>query len=215
VKSVRILIADDHELFRRGIAAELTQVPGWVVAADAANGRDAVSMAAEIKPDIIVLDLTMPELNGLEAARKIIAADPAARILILTAHESEQVVREVLSAGARGYVLKSDAGRVLVTAVQALLDGRYFFTSTVAQMVLDGYLRSEARDADAAHTLSAREREIVQLLAEGNSNKDIARALDISVNTAETHRSNIMRKLGFASLADLVRYAIRNRMIEP
>jgi DNA-binding NarL/FixJ family response regulator len=215
VKSVRILIADDHELFRRGIAAELTQVPGWVVAADAANGRDAVSMAAEIKPDIIVLDLTMPELNGLEAARKIIAADPAARILILTAHESEQVVREVLSAGARGYVLKSDAGRVLVTAVQALLDGRYFFTSTVAQMVLDGYLRSEARDADAAHTLSAREREIVQLLAEGNSNKDIARALDISVNTAETHRSNIMRKMGFGSLPELVRYAIRNKIIEP
>ena len=215
MKSVRILIADDHELFRRGIAAELTQVPGWVVAADAANGRDAASMAAELKPDIIVLDLTMPELNGLEAARKILAADPAARILILTAHESEQVVREVLSAGARGYVLKSDAGRVLVTAVQALLDGRYFFTSTVAQMVLDGYLRSEARDADAAHTLSAREREIVQLLAEGNSNKDIARALDISVNTAETHRSNIMRKMGFASLADLVRYAVRNRMIEP
>jgi DNA-binding NarL/FixJ family response regulator len=215
MKSVRILIADDHELFRRGIAAELTEVPGWVVASDAANGRDAVAAAAEIKPDIIVLDLTMPELNGLEAARKIISADPAARILILTAHESEQVVREVLSAGARGYVLKSDAGRVLVTAVQALLDGRYFFTSTVAQMVLDGYLRSEARDADAAHTLSAREREIVQLLAEGNSNKDIARALDISVNTAETHRSNIMRKMGFASLAELVRYAIRNRIIEP
>jgi DNA-binding NarL/FixJ family response regulator len=215
MKSVRILIADDHELFRRGIAAELTQVPGWVVAADVANGRDAAAAAAEIKPDIIVLDLTMPELNGLDAARKIISADPAARILILTAHESEQVVREVLSAGARGYVLKSDAGRVLVTAVQALLDGRYFFTSTVAQMVLDGYLRSEARDADAAHTLSAREREIVQLLAEGNSNKDIARALDISVNTAETHRGNIMRKMGFTSLAELVRYAIRNRMIEP
>jgi DNA-binding NarL/FixJ family response regulator len=215
MKSVRILIADDHELFRRGIAAELTQVPGWVVAADAANGRDAAAMAAEIKPDIIVLDLTMPELNGLEAARKIISADPAARILILTAHESEPVVREVLSAGARGYVLKSDAGRMLVTAVQALLDGRYFFTSTVAQMVLDGYLRSEARDADAAHTLSVREREIVQLLAEGNSNKDIARALDISVSTAETHRGNIMRKMGFASLAELVRYAIRNKIIEP
>jgi DNA-binding NarL/FixJ family response regulator len=215
MKSVRILIADDHELFRRGIAAELTQVPGWVVAADAANGRDAAAVAAELKPDIIVLDLTMPELNGLEAARKIIAADPAARILILTAHESEQVVREVLSAGARGYVLKSDAGRVLVAAVQALLDGRYFFTSTVAQMVLDGYLRSEAQDAESARTLSAREREIVQLLAEGNSNKDIARALDISVNTAETHRSNIMRKMGFASLPELVRYAIRNRIIEP
>jgi DNA-binding NarL/FixJ family response regulator len=215
MKSVRILIADDHELFRRGLAAELTQVPGWVVAADAANGRDAVALAAELKPDVVVLDLTMPELNGLEAARKIASADPAARILILTAHESEQVVREVLSAGAQGYVLKSDAGRVLVAAVQALLDGRFFFTSTVARMVLDGYLRNESRDADAAHTLSAREREIVQLLAEGNSNKDIARALKISVNTAETHRSNIMRKMGFASLPELVRYAIRNRIIEP
>jgi DNA-binding NarL/FixJ family response regulator len=215
MNSVRILIADDHELFRRGLAVELAQVHGWVVAADAANGRDAVALAAELKPDIVVLDLTMPELNGLEAARKIIAADSSALILILTAHESEQVVREVLSAGARGYVLKSDAGRVLVAAVQALLDGRFFFTSTVARMVLDGYLRSESRDADAAHTLSAREREIVQLLAEGNSNKDIARALQISVNTAETHRSNIMRKMEFASLPELVRYAIRNRIIEP
>jgi DNA-binding NarL/FixJ family response regulator len=215
MKSVRILIADDHELFRRGLAAELTQVPGWIVAADAANGRDAVALAAELKPDVVVLDLTMPELNGLEAARKIVSADPAARILILTAHESEQVVREVISAGAQGYVLKSDAGRVLVAAVQALLDGRFFFTSSVARMVLDGYLRNESRDADAAHTLSAREREIVQLLAEGNSNKDIARALKISVNTAETHRSNIMRKMGFASLPELVRYAIRNRIIEP
>jgi DNA-binding NarL/FixJ family response regulator len=215
MNSVRILIADDHELFRRGLAVELAQVRGWVVAADAANGRDAVALAAELKPDIVVLDLTMPELNGLEAARKIIAADPAALILILTAHESEQVVREVLSAGARGYVLKSDAGRVLVAAVQALLDGRFFFTSTVARMVLDGYLRSESSDPDAAHTLSAREREIVQLLAEGNSNKDIARALKISVNTAETHRSNIMRKMGFASLPELVRYAIRNGIIEP
>jgi DNA-binding NarL/FixJ family response regulator len=215
MNSVRILIADDHELFRRGLAVELAQVRGWVVAADAANGRHAVALAAELKPDIVVLDLTMPELNGLDAARKIIAADPAALILILTAHESEQVVREVLSAGARGYVLKSDAGRVLVAAVQALLDGRFFFTSTVARMVLDGYLRSESSGADAAHTLSAREREIVQLLAEGNSNKDIARALEISVNTAETHRSNIMRKMGFGSLPELVRYAIRNRIIEP
>jgi DNA-binding NarL/FixJ family response regulator len=213
---IRILIADDHELFRRGVAAELAQVPGWVVAAEAANGRDAVALVAELKPDLIVLDLSMPELNGLEAARKIVADAPAARILILTAHESEQVVREVLSAGARGYVLKSDAGRILVAALQALLDGRFFFTSSVARMVLDGYLRSESpNDAEAAQTLSAREREIVQLLAEGNSNKDVARALQISVSTAETHRSNIMRKMGFASLPELVRYAIRNRIIEP
>jgi DNA-binding NarL/FixJ family response regulator len=215
MNSVRILIADDHELFRRGLAAELTQVPGWVVAGEAANGRDAVELAAALKPDLVVLDLTMPELNGLEAARKIISVNPAARVLILTAHESEQLVREVLSAGAQGYVLKSDAGRILIAALQALLDGRSFFTSNVARMVLDGYLRSESRDASTPETLSAREREIVQLLAEGNSNKDISRALKISVKTTETHRSNIMRKMGFGSLPELVRYAIRNKIIEP
>jgi DNA-binding NarL/FixJ family response regulator len=215
MNSVRILIADDHELFRRGVAAELTQVPGWAVAGEASNGRDAVELAAALKPDLVVLDLTMPELNGLEAARKIISVNPAARVLILTAHESEQLVREVLSAGAQGYVLKSDAGRILIAALQALLDGRSFFTSNVARMVLDGYLRSESRDASTPETLSAREREIVQLLAEGNSNKDIARALKISVKTTETHRSNIMRKMGFGSLAELVRYAIRNKIIEP
>ena len=215
MKSIRILIADDHELFRRGVAAELTQVPGWVVAAEATNGRDAVALAASLKPDIVVLDLTMPELNGLESARQIVAADPSARILILTAHESEQLVREVLSAGAQGYVLKSDAGRTLIMALQALLAGGSFFTSNVARMVLDGYLRSDSREAVPAQTLSAREREIVQLLAEGNSNKDIARVLDISVKTAETHRSNVMRKMGFDSLAELVRYAIRNNIIEP
>jgi DNA-binding NarL/FixJ family response regulator len=215
MNSVRILIADDHELFRRGLAAELTQVPGWVVAGEASNGRDAVELAAALKPELVVLDLTMPELNGLEAARKIISANPAARVLILTAHESEQLVREVLSAGAQGYVLKSDAGRILIAALQSLLDGRSFFTSNVARMVLDGYLRSESRDASTPETLSAREREIVQLLAEGNSNKDIARALKISVKTTETHRSNIMRKMGFGSLPELVRYAIRNKIIEP
>jgi DNA-binding NarL/FixJ family response regulator len=215
MNSVRILIADDHELFRRGLAAELTQVPGWVVAGEASNGRDAVELAAALKPDLVVLDLTMPELNGLEAARKIISVNPAARVLILTAHESEQLVREVLSAGAQGYVLKSDAGRILIAALQALLDGRSFFTSNVARMVLDGYLRSESRDASTPETLSAREREIVQLLAEGNSNKDIARTLKISVKTTETHRSNIMRKMGFGSLPELVRYAIRNKIIEP
>jgi len=215
MREVRILIADDHELFRRGLAAELTQVPGWVVAGEAANGREAVELAAALKPDLVVLDLTMPELNGLEAAGKILAADSASRVLILTAHESEQLVREVLTAGAQGYVLKSDAGRILVAALQALLDGGTFFTSNVARIVLDGYLRSESNGADVAETLSAREREIVQLLAEGNSNKDIARALNISVKTSETHRSNIMRKMGFGSLAELVRYAIRNKIIEP
>jgi DNA-binding NarL/FixJ family response regulator len=133
----------------------------------------------------------------------------------LTAHESEQLVREVLRAGAQGYVLKSDAGRTLVAALQALLDDRPFFTSNVARMVLDGYLRGESQEAGTLHALSAREREIVQLLAEGSSNKDVARTLKISTKTAETHRSNIMRKMGFGSLAELVRYAIRNQIIDP
>ncbi|MGA2397006.1 MAG: response regulator transcription factor [Steroidobacteraceae bacterium] len=215
MKPARILIADDHELLRRGLVAELSEVPGWVVVAEVANGRDAVASAAEFKPDLVVLDLTMPELNGLEAARRILSAEPSTRILILTAHESEQLVREVLSVGARGYVLKSDAGRILVVALQALLEGGSFFTSSVARVVMDGYLRNEASAPSAAQTLSGREREIVQLLVEGNSNKDVARALNISVKTAETHRSNIMRKLGLGSLPELVRYAIRNNIIEP
>jgi len=213
--AARILIADDHELLRRGLVAELSQVPGWIVVAEVANGRAAVASAAELKPDLVVLDLTMPELNGLEAARQILTADASMRILILTAHESEQLVREVLSVGARGYVLKSDAGRILVVALQALLAGGSFFTSSVARMVMDGYLRNDASEASTTQTLSSREREIVQLLAEGNSNKDVARALNISVKTAETHRSNIMRKLCLGSLPELVRYAIRNNIIEP
>ena len=213
--AARILIADDHELLRRGLVAELSQVPGWIVVAEVANGRAAVASAAVLKPDLVVLDLTMPELNGLEAARQILTADASMRILILTAHESEQLVREVLSVGARGYVLKSDAGRILVVALQALLAGGSFFTSSVARMVMDGYLRNDASEASTTQTLSSREREIVQLLAEGNSNKDVARALNISVKTAETHRSNIMRKLGLGSLPELVRYAIRNNIIEP
>jgi len=184
------------------------------VVAEATNGRDAVEQALQVKPDLIVLDLSMPQLNGLSAARRILAADPDARILILTVHESEQLAREVLAAGALGYVLKSDAGRTLIAALEALIDGRPYFTSKVGRMVLEGYLRAPAPEIVTQPVLSARELEVVQLLAEGRSNKDVAKALGISVKTAETHRSNIMRKTGFASLADLVRYAVRNGIIE-
>ena len=215
MKTVRILIADDHELVRKGIATTLEEVPGWTVVAQAENGRQAVDLAQSLRPDIVILDMTMPELNGLEATRQILSNRTGERVLILTAHESEQLVREVLNAGAQGYVLKSDAGRALVTAVEALLDGRPFFTSKVARIVLDGFLRSPdgAPRGDAAQTLSPREREIVQLLAEGKSNKEVARALGITVKTAETHRGNIMRKMEFASLSDLIRYAIRNNIV--
>ena len=214
MKRVRILIADDHEVVRRGLTAQLAHNPAWVVVAEATNGRDAVEQALQVKPDLIVLDLSMPQLNGLSAARRILAADPDARILILTVHESEQLAREVLAAGALGYVLKSDAGRTLIAALEALIDGRPYFTSKVGRMVLEGYLRAPAPEIVTQPVLSARELEVVQLLAEGRSNKDVAKALGISVKTAETHRSNIMRKTGFASLADLVRYAVRNGIIE-
>jgi DNA-binding NarL/FixJ family response regulator len=215
MKEVRILIADDHELMRKGLAATLGEIPGWSVVAQAENGRRAVELAESIQPDIVILDMTMPELNGLEATRQILAARSSARVLILTAHESEQLVREVLNAGAQGYVLKSDAGRALIAAVEALLDGRPFFTSKVARIVLDGFLRSSdgGGAAESLQSLSPREREIVQLLAEGKSNKEVARALGITVKTAETHRSNIMRKMQFGSLSDLIRYAIRNNIV--
>jgi DNA-binding NarL/FixJ family response regulator len=215
MSNVRILIADDHELIRRGLVSALAERPDWSIVAEAADGRQASELAARLTPDIAVLDLTMPELNGLDATRQIRAATPKTRILIVTAHESEQLIRDVLDAGAMGYVLKSDAGRVLVQAIEALLDERPFFTSKVARVVLEGYLRSgEDSVTPAAVALSPRERQIVQLLAEGSNNKEVARALQLSVKTVETHRSNIMRKMEFGSLADLVRYAIRNKIVD-
>jgi DNA-binding NarL/FixJ family response regulator len=215
MSNVRILIADDHELIRRGLVASLAERPDWTIVAEAADGRQACELAALHAPDIAVLDLTMPELNGLDVTRHIRASTPKTRILIVTAHESEQLIREVLDAGAMGYVLKSDAGRVLVQAIEALLDERPFFTSKVARFVLDGYLRSAEESASPATVgLSPRERHIVQLLAEGSNNKEVARTLQLSVKTVETHRSNIMRKMEFGSLADLVRYAIRNKIVD-
>jgi len=215
MNNVRILIADDHELIRRGLVSALADRPEWNIVAEAADGRQACEMAARLTPEIAVLDLTMPELNGLDATRQIRASTPKTRILIVTAHESEQLIRDVLDAGAMGYVLKSDAGRVLVQAIEALLDERPFFTSKVARFVLEGYLRSGADSAtQAAFALSPRARHIVQLLAEGNNNKEVAQVLRLSVKTVETHRSNIMRKMEFGSLADLVRYAIRNKIVD-
>jgi DNA-binding NarL/FixJ family response regulator len=213
--TIRILIADDHELIRRGLVSALAERPEWSIVAEAADGRQACELAARFTPDIVVLDLTMPGLNGLDATRQIRASAPNTRILIVTAHESEQLIRDVLDAGAMGYVLKSDAGRILVQAIEALLDERPFFTSKVARFVLDGYLRSGADCVtQAAVALSPRERHIVQLLAEGSNNKEVARTLQLSVKTVETHRSNIMRKMEFGSLADLVRYAIRNKIVD-
>jgi DNA-binding NarL/FixJ family response regulator len=212
--TVRIMIADDHAIVRRGLRSLLETQPGWDVCAEASNGREAVEKAAQFKPDVAVIDIGMPELNGLEATRQILAMHPQTEVLILTMHQSEQVVREVLHAGARGYVLKSDADVHLIAAVETLLQHKPFLTPTVTDLVLGEYLndRTSAEEIRVNSRVTAREREIIQLLAEGKSNKEIAVALGISVRTAEAHRANIKHKLGFGSLSDLVRYAIRNKI---
>ena len=219
MEPVRLLVADDHEIVRKGLRSLLEAQPGWLVAAEASDGREAVEKARTMKPDVTVLDISMPSLNGLEAARQMIKNDARAKILILTMHESDPLIREVLDAGARGYVLKSDASRDLVSAVNAIRSNKTFFTAKVAQIVLDGYLDKKPKKiddrAEEPHTrLTPRQREIVQLLAEGKSSKEVAVALGLSVKTAETHRANIMRRLDCHSVSELVRYAVRNSIIE-
>jgi DNA-binding NarL/FixJ family response regulator len=212
---LRILIADDHEIARQGIRSLLEDHPGWEICAEAKDGREAVAFASSLNPDVLLLDIGMPNLNGLDAARQILSTQPDARILILTVHDSEQVVREVLATGARGFLLKSDAGRDLVAAVEALQNHRTFFTPKVAQMMLDGYLRpQEEADSSGQCVLTPREREVIQLVAEGKTTKEIATALSLSVKTAETHRTNLMRKLDLHSVADLTLYAVRNGIVQ-
>lgn len=211
---LRILIADDHEVARRGIRALLESHPGWEVCGEAADGREAVNAASRLKPELVLLDIGMPSLNGLDATRQILAAEPDTHVLILTMHDSEQVVREVLAAGARGFLLKSDAGRDLVAAVEALQHHRTFFTTKVAQLVLEGYLRPDPdSDRSLRSVLTPREREVIQLLAEGKTTKEVATTLNLSVKTAETHRTNLMRKLDLHSVVDLTLYAVRNGIV--
>jgi DNA-binding NarL/FixJ family response regulator len=214
-KRVRILLADDHELIRRGLRELLEAHPGYEVCGEAFDGRDAVEKVKQLRPDIVSLDVSMPVLNGLEATRQILKIAPNTEILVLTVHESEQIVRDVLDAGARGYLLKSDAGRDFVAAIESLKQHRPFFTGKVGTMVLEGFLSAAREPAAGAGPLSSREREIVQLLAEGKSNKEVATILGISVKTAETHRNRIMHKLKLSSISELVHYAVRNGIIEP
>jgi len=215
LSGLRILIADDHEVARQGIRSLLENQTGWEVCGEARDGREAVAFASELRPEVLLLDIGMPNLNGLDAARQILAFMPQARILILTVHDSEQVVKEVLAAGARGFLLKSDTGRDLVAAVEALQHGRTFFTPRVAQMMLDGYLRPRNEsEIPSRCVLTPREREVIQLVAEGKSTKEVATALSLSVKTAETHRTNLMRKLDLHSIAGLTLYAVRNGIVQ-
>jgi len=213
--AVSVLIADDHEIVRRGLRALLQEQPGWQVVAEVTNGREAVVKANEFKPDVAILDITMPSLNGLDATKQIAKVSPGTKVLILTVHDSDQLIPKVLEVGARGYILKADARRDLITAAKALLSNKTFFTPKEAQIVMDGYLGKGPKASEEGFSqLTGREREIVQLLAEGNSCKEVATILGISTKTAETHRSNLMRKLNCHSVAELVRYAIRNHLVE-
>lgn len=211
---LRILVADDHQVVRTGLRALLESKTGWRVCAEAANGREAVEKASAFRPEVAVLDIGMPLLNGVEATRQIRKVSPETEVLILTMHDSEQMIQGVLDAGARGYILKDDADRNLLAAVEAVRKHKPYLSSRVSAAVSSLALSDVPQGERPARPLTPREREIVQLLAEGKSNKEIASYLHISVKTAETHRANIMLKLNFHSVTELVRYAVKNRIIQ-
>jgi DNA-binding NarL/FixJ family response regulator len=218
MKNLRILVADDHDLMRRGLKAVLEARPGWTVCGEATSGDEAVAKAGELKPDVVILDVCMPNLNGVEATRQIRKVSPRSEVLVLSVHHSDRLIRDILDAGARGFLVKADPDADLVSAVTSLADRKPFFTSCATEMLLSGRFREISPESDTAmprERLTPREREVVQLIAEGKTSKEVATTLDISTKTAETHRSNIMRKLEFHSVSEIVRYAVRNEMIDP
>lgn len=213
-KMVRILLADDHAVVRRGLRALLEAHQEFEVCAEASNGRQAVELALEHKPDVAVLDISLTIVNGIEATRQIRREMPATEVMIFTLRENENEIRDVLHAGARGYVLKSEADEQIVRAVETLARHHAFFSDHVSETLLDNFVE-QSGSGNSGSLLTAREREVVQLIAEGNSNKKIAQLLCISVKTVETHRSASMRKLDIHSTAELVRYAVRHKLIMP
>jgi DNA-binding NarL/FixJ family response regulator len=208
----RILITDDHLVVRRGLRSILEAQPGWTVVGEAENGLEAVELAERLHPDVVIMDIAMPMMNGIEATRRIKASSPRTAVLVFTMVDSEELVRDVLAAGARGYLLKSDADRMIVTAVESLADGRPFLSAVAAERVLEAYLRGPGPNAAPPEPLTPREREVTQAIAEGLTNKEIARRLGISVKTVETHRATLMRKIGARSAVDVARYAARNNI---
>jgi len=209
---VSTLIADDYAVVRRGLRALLEEQPDWQVVGEASNGRDAANLAAQLRPDVVIMDIRMPELNGLDAARMILRTVPNTRIVFFTGHQTDEMIERALQVGVRGYVLKSDAEADLISAVRALMQGRTFFTPKASTVVVD---RLREKEEPAQPALTTREAEVVQLLAEGKSNKEAAHILGISSRTVENHRAQIMQRLNVRSYSDLIRYAIRNGIIEP
>jgi DNA-binding NarL/FixJ family response regulator len=215
--ALRIFVADDHEVVRCGICSLLTSHSDWEVCGEAADGREAVEKVAYLKPDVVILDIGMPSLNGLEAARQIMRNDPHQKVVILSIIDSEQVILEALKGGAKAYVLKSDGAKDLIVAIEALQQNKTYTNSRFLKIILKGFLNTDKiqpQRASPLRDLTAREREILQLLAEGKSTKEVAVTLGMSVKTAETHRSNLMRKLGLHCLSELVMYAVRNNIIQ-
>ena len=211
---VKIVLADDHEVVRRGVKQALESKTNWTVVAEASNGHDAVNAVIQANPDVVIVDYSLPGLNGLEVTRRIHHHLPKAEILIFTIHDEESIIAEVLRAGARGFLLKSDTESELIAAVQAMIRHRPYFSWRVSETLLDTYLKHSDREGGTG-VLTPREREVVQLVSEGLSNKQVGRKLVLSIKTVETHRAAAMRKLGVSTTADLVRYAIRNHLIEP
>lgn len=212
---LRIFLADDHEVVRQGVRKLIENRPDWEICGEASNGRAAVASVEKLRPDLVIMDLGMPELGGMEATRQIRRSFPATEVLIFTGHEDEQLIHEVFAAGARSYLAKNDIGQHLIAAIESLAQHKPYFTSHTSEVIFSRYLDGRSGTSkDKSDSLTSREREIVQLLAEGKSNKEVASILGISVKTAETHRATVMRKLKMDSFADLVRYAIRTKIIQ-
>lgn len=216
VKNTRVLIADNHEIVRHGVRDLVESHEGLTVCGEVGTGREAVSEAKRLKPDVVIMAISMSELNGIEATRQIRQALKGTEVVVFTRHETEELVRQVLDAGARGYVLKSDAKKYLLAAIEAVREHRVFFSARVSRLVLDGYLKKSEKTPKGKNLeLTPREREIIQLVAEGRSTKEVAQALGISTKTAETHRHRLMSKRKLHNISEVVRYAIRNHIIQP
>lgn len=217
-QNINILIADDHEIVRRGVRNLLTMVPGWEVCGEASTGTETVALAARLRPNVIILDISMPPSDGLEVAKELRLVAPESKVLVFSMHNSEEMVRSLLGAGVRGYVLKSDADRFLISAVESVANGQTFFSTEVSDVILGAFVNNNQSDVARNNTngnpLTLRETEIARLLASGKSNKEIATALFISVKTVETHRRSIMQKLEISSIVELVHWAIRNQLID-